>query len=208
MATEGTRKSIWTPANIVTMVRIIFIPVFVLLILAPWTNLIPQWEAAVYAKPWIAAGVFAVLAMTDGVDGYLARSRNEVTNFGKFIDPIADKLLVTAALLALIELGTLPSWIALVIIAREFLVSGLRMIAATSGKVIAASWIGKWKTAVTIVAILMFIIKDTQFFLMNPGYYAIFNVIAWITMIAAVILTIISMIDYFAKSASLILESD
>ena len=83
--------------------------------------------------PWIAALVFALLAATDGVDGYLARSRNEVTTFGKFLDPLADKLLVTAALLALVEMHVLPAWIALVIISREFIVSGPRMVAVGRG---------------------------------------------------------------------------
>ena len=95
------------------------------------------------------------------MDGYLARSRNEVTTFGKFLDPLADKLLVTAALLALIEMNVLPAWIAFIIIAREFIVSGLRMVASAEGSVIAASWYGKLKTVLQIAAILLFIVKDS-----------------------------------------------
>ena len=99
---------------------------------------------------------------TDAVDGYLARSRNEVTTFGKFIDPLADKLLVTAALIGLVQLGELPAWIAILIISREFIVSGLRMVAVAEGKVvIAASNLGKLKTVTQIIAIVMFIVKGS-----------------------------------------------
>ena len=98
---------------------------------------VPDWWRV--AQPWIAALIFVALAATDAVDGYVARSRNEVTTFGKFIDPLADKLLVTAALVALVDLDRLPSWIALVIISRELVVSGLRMVAVAEGRVIAAS---------------------------------------------------------------------
>lgn len=199
------KSSVWTPANIVTMVRIIFIPVFVLVFLAPWPEWFAHWPQAGAAKPWIAAAIFGLLASTDGVDGYLARSRNEVTTFGKFVDPIADKLLVTAALLALIELGTLPSWIALVIITREFLVSGLRMIASSSGVVIAASWYGKAKTVVTIIAIVFFILKDSQA-IAAQSWAGYFSLTAWFFMIIAVVLTIFSMIDYFSKSAELLFK--
>ena len=108
-----------------------------------------------------AALIFTVLAATDAVDGYLARSRNEVTTFGKFIDPLADKLLVTAALVSLVELGKLGAWIAIIIISREFIVSGLRMVAVAEGKVIAASTWGKLKTVFQIIAIVGFIIKDS-----------------------------------------------
>jgi len=196
-----TRKGIWTPANIVTTVRIVLIPVFVLLILAPWPDWVPFWSQANDMKPWIAGIFFSALAATDGVDGYLARSRNEVTTFGKFLDPLADKILVCAALLALIELGALPSWIAMIIIAREFIVSGLRMVASAEGVVIAASWYGKWKTFVTILAVILFIVKDSSAVVgAGPTFYQVFGVISWLFMIAALILTIISMVDYFAKA--------
>lgn len=194
--TEGPtiKRQEWkTAANLVTITRIVLIPIFVVLILSPWPNLFTNSAGLNTAKAWVACGFFALLACTDGLDGYLARSRNEVTTMGKFLDPIADKLLVVAALLALIELGQLPSWVALIIIAREFLVSGLRMVVAAEGVVIAASWIGKWKTAVTIVALAMFIVMQAL-----PSW---FNVCAWIVMTAALALTIWSMIDYFWKSA-------
>ena len=179
------------PANIVTIARILLIPLFLVLLLTTFTG----W----WAK-WLAAIVFAVLAGTDAVDGYLARSRNEVTTFGKFIDPLADKLLVTAALIGLVQLGELPAWIAILIISREFIVSGLRMVAVAEGKVvIAASSLGKLKTVTQIVAIVMFIVKGSPTIanvLGAQGAYW-FNIAAWAVMVAALVLTIWSMIDYF-----------
>ncbi|MDO5044494.1 MAG: CDP-diacylglycerol--glycerol-3-phosphate 3-phosphatidyltransferase [Coriobacteriia bacterium] len=204
MSNTKSSQNIWTVANIVTMVRIAFIPVFMVLLLAPWEKLafVSSW-AADY-KPLVAALVFSILSATDWVDGYLARSRNEVTTFGKFIDPIADKILVMAALLGLIELGDLPSWIALIIVVREFLVSGLRMVAASEGLVIAASWIGKWKTASTLVAIILFLVKASPALQNHAAFYQFIEVLAWILMILAVALTIISMIDYFMKSSKVL----
>jgi nicotinamide-nucleotide amidase len=193
-----TRNSQMTPANIVTIVRIVLIPVFLVLMLADWPDWFSVPPEVAALKPWIAAAVFALLAITDGVDGYLARSRNEVTTFGQLIDPIADKLLVTAALLALIELDVLPAWIALVIISREFIVSGLRMVASAEGRVISASWYGKAKTVFQIVAIIMFIVKDSAAVAMLPeDTQAWIQAASWFVMGIAVVLTIISMLDYF-----------
>ncbi len=202
---EGTREKLWTPANVVTLVRICCVPVFVIAIISPWPTWFPDWEAAEEWKPWIAAGIFILLAATDGVDGYLARSRGEVTNLGKFMDPLADKILVAAALLALVELSVLPSWVALVILAREFIVSGLRMVAASQGVVIAASWYGKAKTVAQIIAIVLFIIKDSvvittfEGVLRNPLYLA-----SWAVMAVALVLTIVSMLDYFVKAREIL----
>jgi nicotinamide-nucleotide amidase len=194
------------PANTVTLVRMILIPVFLLVLLADW----PRWfQAPVLLeqlRPWIAAAVFGVLAATDGVDGYLARSRNEVTTFGKFLDPLADKLLVTAALLALIEMNVLPAWIAFVIIAREFIVSGLRMVASAEGSVIAASRYGKLKTVLQIAAILLFIVKDSP--LMKSFGADVFlwtQIVAWTVMGAAVVMTIVSMVDYFVHAKDVLI---
>lgn len=198
-------QQIFTAANIVTMLRIVLIPVFVFLILEPWPAWFgdPTW--ALWFKPWVAAGVFALLALTDGVDGYLARSRNEVTTLGKFLDPLADKILVTAALLALVELNALPAWIALVIISREFLVSGLRMVASAEGHVIAASWYGKIKTVAQIIAVLLFIIKDSQAIIELGSLVAsTVNILAWLVMIVALILTLLSLADYFLKSSKVL----
>lgn len=118
--------------------------------------MVPGLERGGTAEALARALLFVVLACTDALDGYLARSRGEVTNFGKFMDPLADKILVAAALLALCELQILPSWVALIILTREFIVSGLRMLAASEGVVIAASWYGKAKTVFQIIANLLF----------------------------------------------------
>lgn len=205
-----------TPANYVTLVRIILVPVFVVTLLVPWTNWVfipaaadPTLNVLDYWKPWIAAAVFAFISCTDGIDGYLARSRNEVTNFGKFLDPLADKILVMSALLALIELGDLPSWVVLVIIAREFIVSGVRMVAASEGRVIAASWWGKWKTGITIAAILLFIVKRSDFIVaQGDAFFWGFYVFSWCVMGAALALTLISMVDYLKKASFIFTGSD
>lgn len=208
--TEGTRGSgkadrdgrgttgaglVWTPANVVTVVRIACIPLLVILMLVEWGS--PN------VKPFVCLAVFAAISLTDSLDGYLARSRNEVTTFGKFMDPIADKLLVMVAMLALVELGTLPAWVPLVIVCREFLVSGLRMVVASAGVVIAASMAGKAKTLVTMLAICLFIIKDAP--VLAP-IHGPFQVVCWVMMVAAVILTVVSMLDCFAKAWPLLAE--
>lgn len=194
-------EKLWTPANIVTLLRICGVPVFVIAIISPWPSWLPEWMDALYWKEWVAAGIFILLAASDGLDGYLARSRGEVTNFGKFMDPLADKILVAAALLALIELHVLPSWVALIILCREFIVSGIRMVAASQGVVIAASWYGKAKTVSQIIAIVLFIIKDSHALhdfsdVLADKLY----LISWAVMIIALVLTIISMLDYFVKA--------
>ena len=191
--------TLWTPANIVTLVRILLVPVFFVAFVSPWPDWFPDWNEAEMLKPWLAALLFVVLACTDALDGYLARSRGEVTNFGKFMDPLADKILVAAALLALCELQILPAWVALVILTREFIVSGLRMLAASEGVVVAASWYGKAKTVFQIIAIVMFIIKDSHPFISDPTVETTFYIISWIFMIIALVLTVVSMLDYLAK---------
>lgn len=191
--------TLWTPANIVTLVRILLVPVFFVAFVSPWPDWFPDWNEAEMLKPWLAALLFVVLACTDALDGYLARSRGEVTNFGKLMDPLADKILVAAALLALCELQILPAWVALVILTREFIVSGLRMLAASEGVVVAASWYGKAKTVFQIIAIVMFIIKDSHPFISDPTVETTFYIISWIFMIIALVLTVVSMLDYLAK---------
>lgn len=204
-SSNNIENKLWTPANIVTVTRILFVPVFVVAMLSPWPNYFPQWPEAEMWKPWLAAFLFAVLACTDALDGYLARSRGEVTNFGKFVDPLADKILVAAALLVLIELQMLPSWVALIILVREFIVSGLRMVAATQGVVIAASWYGKAKTVFQIIAILLFIVKGSHILLgIHPAMGDILYIVSWFFMIIALILTVLSMVDYFVKSGEVL----
>ncbi|WP_165252317.1 CDP-diacylglycerol--glycerol-3-phosphate 3-phosphatidyltransferase [Adlercreutzia sp. ZJ304] len=198
-------SNIWTLSNIITLIRICLVPVFVVALLSPW----PEWFGIAHlvddqTKSLVAAAVFILISATDWIDGYLARKRNEVTDFGKFMDPLADKILVAAALLALVELSVLPAWPVLIILAREFIVSGVRMIAASKNEVIAASWYGKAKTVAQIIAIVLFLIKDA---LVIPNTENINNplyVISWVTMIIALILTIISMLDYISKARHLL----
>lgn len=194
----------WTPANIVTVVRICLIPAFVALLLAPWAEaLLGQGALAANVQAFCSMGLFALISLTDSLDGYLARSRNEVTVFGKFMDPIADKVLVVSALTALVQLGQLPAWIPIVIVARELLVSGLRMLVASAGVVVAANWIGKAKTFTTMVAICLFIVADAPAL---SGAQPWFAVLSWVVMAAAVVLTVVSMVDYFAHSWPLLAD--
>ena len=207
LAPDPAPRGIWTPANVVTLVRICLVPVFVVALLSPW----PEWfgfENAITfeVKSLIAAGLFIVISCTDWLDGYLARSRGEVTDFGKFMDPLADKILVAAALLALVELAVLPSWPVLVILAREFIVSGVRMVAASKGEVIAASWWGKAKTVSQIVAIILFIVKDFYWPASGAAHYELnpLYLLSWAAMLVALALTVISMLDYLRKARSLL----
>lgn len=163
-------------ANKLTVLRIILVPVFLILI----SNKIPY---GVY----LATFVFIIAALTDKLDGYIARSRNQITTLGKFMDPLADKLLVAAALISLVGLNKLPAWVVMIIIAREFVITGLRAVAAADGVVIAASWWGKLKTTVQIIAIIAVLIA--------LPYY---NILIWI----AVIVTVISGVDYLYKNRS------
>ncbi len=208
-ASEGRVQSaegrLWTPANIVTMVRICLVPVFVVALVSPW----PEWFGFDWLpdgdKSIIAVGIFIVISCTDWLDGYLARSRGEVTTFGKFMDPLADKILVTAALLALIELGTLPSWVVLIILAREFIVSGVRMVAASEGVVIAASYYGKFKTVFQMVAVVMFTAKDSHMVgTAGEAFGDMLWLASWAVMLVALALTVVSMVDYVAKARFLL----
>lgn len=190
-------------ANRITLARVVLIPVFLVVLLGEFPEWIvaPEWWRM--AQPWIAALIFVALAASDAVDGYVARSRNQVTTFGKFIDPLADKLLVTAALVALVDLDRLPSWVALVIVSRELVVSGLRMVAVAEGRVIAASNFGKVKTVLQIIAIVGYLLKESTLLasvlesVLGPGAMTYYNGLAWTIMAAAVVATIASMIDYF-----------
>lgn len=204
-AGEGTVDKVLTPANVVTLVRICLVPVFIVALIGPW----PEAFGCAWLDPWkawVAAIIFVVISCTDWLDGYLARSRGEVTDFGKFMDPLADKVLVVAALLVLVELGSLPSWPVIIIVAREFIVSGVRMVAASKGEVIAASWYGKFKTVFTMIAIVLFVVKESPAVLSiisEPGAVALW-VLSWVVMVIALALTIVSMMDYIWKARHLI----
>src|ERR687891_681330 len=148
--------------NVLTVLRILAVPVIVVALL----DETPNGDA-------LAAAVFALAALTDGLDGYIARSRDAVTTFGKLMDPLADKLLIVAALVSLVSLGRLAAWVAMVIIARELAVTGLRAVAAERGVVISASWLGKLKTALQVAAVFALIIWDPAPLAVDGlGYFA------------------------------------
>jgi len=173
-------------ANKITIVRIMLVPIFMALLLSdfPYSN-------------FIAALIFIVAASTDTVDGYIARKRNEVTTFGKFIDPLADKILVTAALVILVEMGKISSIVAIIIITREFIITGFRVIAASEGIVIAASWWGKAKTIIQIIAIVAIILDNIPFKWIGIPFDRI-------ALILAVMITIISGLDYIIKNFNIL----
>lgn len=160
--------------NVLTLLRILAVPVIVVALLGET----PNGDA-------LAAGVFALAAFTDGLDGYIARRRQDVTTFGKLVDPLADKLLIVAALVSLVSLGRLAAWVAMVIIARELAVTGLRAVAVEQGMVISASWLGKAKTVLQVAAVFGLIIW-------NPSP-------TWVDVLVylAVAVTVISGVDYF-----------
>ncbi len=185
-------------ANKLTLIRIFLVPVFLLFIA---TKDIPYGS-------FMATFIFILASITDKLDGYVARSRNQITNFGKFMDPLADKLLVTTALISLVELHVVPAWAVVVIIAREFAVSGLRSIAAAQGRVIAASWWGKIKTVIQIIAIILLLLKVNihdakllKIFVIDNYYIKeFFGIVPTIMLMIAVVITLISGYDYFKKN--------
>ena len=168
--------------NKLTVCRVILIPFFVFFLL---------FDPNSVSFKWIALGIFVIASLTDMLDGKIARKYNLITDFGKFMDPLADKLLVCSAMIGLIELGRIPSWIVIVIIAREFVISGFRLIASDNGRVIAASYWGKFKTTFQMIMVIL-MIADIQ----NQAFYMLTQVIMWI----ALALTIISLVDYLVKN--------
>lgn len=198
---SGDSHGIWTAANIVTCIRIVFIPLF--LVVAALS--VAPAGASVSPSRLGVAVFFIVLSFTDKLDGYLARSRGEVTTFGKFLDPIADKLVVVTALLVLLDWDLVPVWIIVVIIAREFLVSGLRMVVASKGVVVAASNLGKWKTATTMGALAGLFVWSA---LPESQLAGTLLLLSDCVLYAAVALTIWSGVDYFAKCRKFLLEED
>lgn len=188
------RGGIWTAANVVTCVRVALIPLFMVLATSA------RADAGTSSDPVLAAASFALyvaLALTDKLDGHLARSRGEVTDFGKFLDPIADKLLVFSALLLLLEQQLVGVWAVFAILAREFLVSALRMLAGVQGEVIAAGNLGKAKTAVTLVSISCYYaaLLSASLLLETPTAWLLGAADA--LMIVAVALTVASGVQYF-----------
>ena len=169
--------------NKLSMLRILMIPVFVILALM-------NAPAAQYA----AAGVFVLAAITDALDGHIARKNGLVTNFGKFIDPIADKLLVMSALIVLVERGRMPGWVCIVMLAREFAISGFRLVAAGTGKVIAAGILGKIKTVTQMIAVIALLLTAID------GVFAPLGTFADIAMYVSAFMTVWSGADYIIKN--------
>ena len=176
--------------NKLTIFRVILIPFFVFFLLAPY------FEG--YGN-YIAVAIFIIASFTDFLDGYLARKHNLVTNFGKFMDPLADKLLVSSALICLVETGQLASWIVVIIIAREFIISGFRLIAADKGVVIAAGYWGKLKTVVQMVMIIVLLLNIPL-----DAFRIVEQVLIW----ASLALTVISLIDYLIKNKDVLKDGN
>ncbi|MBE5832586.1 MAG: CDP-diacylglycerol--glycerol-3-phosphate 3-phosphatidyltransferase [Butyrivibrio sp.] len=170
--------------NKLTVARVVLIPFFVAFLLLSPSN---------EAFKWVALAIFIVASLTDMLDGKIARKYNLITDFGKFMDPLADKLLVCSAMICLIELSRIPSWIVVIIIAREFVISGFRLIAADNGRVIAASYWGKFKTTFQMIMVIL-MIADLGNVL--PWMNILTQIIMWV----ALALTIISLVDYLVKN--------
>lgn len=171
--------------NKLTVLRVCMVPIFVVFML---------WDGLGDASKYAATVIFILASMTDWLDGYLARRDNLVTDFGKFMDPIADKLLVCSALICLVEKGALAAWIVIIIIGREFIISGFRLVASDKGVVIAASYWGKFKTVSQMLMVILLILD------LGGVFAVIAEVLVWI----AVILTVISLVDYLIKNRSVL----
>lgn len=185
-------------ANKITLVRIFLVPVVMLFLLVRFNLGVIHWGGFdITYSEIIATIIFIIAASTDGLDGYIARKRKMITNLGKFLDPLADKLLISAVLVSLVEMDRLDAWIAIVIISREFAVTGLRLVAAAEGQVIAASKLGKVKTWMQIVAIVSLMINNFPFSSIGIPFATIAT---WV----AVIITILSGVDYFIKNKDVI----
>ncbi|MGG3938644.1 CDP-diacylglycerol--glycerol-3-phosphate 3-phosphatidyltransferase [Anoxybacillus kestanbolensis] len=180
--------------NQITIARMLLIPFFLIFLLAPIDfGVIQIGREQLPMTHAIAALIFIIASTTDWVDGYYARKYGLVTNLGKFLDPLADKLLVSAALIALVQLDLAPAWIVIVIISREFAVTGLRLVLAGEGEVVAANMLGKIKTWTQIVAIAALLLHNIPFSLLSIPFA---DISLWI----ALVFTIWSGWDYFAKN--------
>ena len=173
--------------NKLTVLRVLMVPFFVLFMLT---------DIGGAANKWIALAIFCIASLTDMLDGKIARARNLVTNFGKFMDPLADKLLVCSAMICMITTGQLAAWIVIIIIAREFIISGFRLVAADAGIVIAASYWGKFKT-VAQMAMIIVLLAD---------FGGVFDMIGNILIWASLILTIVSLVDYVKKNIQVLTQ--
>ena len=173
--------------NKLTIARMIMVPFLVIFLLTGWGG---------ESNRYISLALFAAASITDWFDGHLARKYNLITNFGKFMDPLADKLLVCSAMICMIELNRLPAWVVIIIIAREFIISGFRLIAAENGVVIAANYWGKFKT-VSQMALIIVLIMDLG---------GVWNVVGTVLTWVALLLTVVSLIDYIAKNKQVLTQ--
>ena len=173
--------------NKLTVLRVIMIPFFVAALLYD--------GGANQNMRYVAAALFIIASLTDMLDGKIARKYNLVTNFGKFMDPLADKLLVCSALICMIELRELPTWMVIIIISREFIISGFRLVASDNGVVIAASYWGKFKTTFQMIGVVLLIFNI-------PALSMVTTIVIWI----ALALTVISLVDYVVKNAGVLTE--
>ena len=176
--------------NKLTILRVIMIPFFVFFLLS---------GVGGSAAKWIALVIFAAASITDTLDGYIARRDNLITDFGKFMDPLADKLLVCSAMICLVEMGRIPAWIVIVIISREFIISGFRLIASDNGRVIAASYWGKFKTASQMVTVILLVLNIQN---------TVFTVLGTVFIYISLVLTVVSLIDYIAKNKEVLKDQN
>ena len=174
--------------NKLTILRTIMIPVFLIFLYIPGLGM---------TGDVLAAAIFVLASFTDLLDGKIARKYNLVTNFGKFMDPLADKLLVCSALIALVDLDRIPAWVVIIIIAREFIISGFRLVASDNGIVIAASYWGKFKTTFQMIMIILLILNID---------YPYSNIVNMVIMYIALALTIISLLDYIIKNYKVFID--
>ena len=171
-----------TTASKITLVRIVLIPVYLVFMLLSTSSAVNDWMR------WAAIAVFIIASISDFLDGYIARHYNQVSDFGKFLDPLADKLLVTACMMIFVGWGRMPSWVVFIVIAREFAISGLRMVAASNGTVIAAGWSGKIKTSCTMVGLIAMMVLPNL---------STLDLIVNIVILAT---TVYSGVEYFCKN--------
>lgn len=173
--------------NKITLFRVCMIPIFLIFMLAsgiPYSN-------------YIAVAIFIIACLSDALDGHIARKNNLVTNFGKFMDPLADKLLVCSAMICFVQLELLPAWIVIIIIAREFIISGFRLVASDNGIVIAASFWAKLKTTAQMIMCILLIVNFN---------YSIFNILEQVFIYISLILTVVSLIEYIYKNRKVLGE--
>jgi len=175
--------------NKITISRVFMIPLFLVIFLVP----------AIPAGKYIATAIFIIACLTDALDGYIARKYHLITNFGKFADPLADKLLVCSALICFVELKLVPAWIIIIIIAREFIISGFRLVASDNGVVIAASYWGKFKTTAQMIMCILLIVNFDN---------VVFNLLEQIFIYLSLILTVVSLIDYLYKNRNVLIEKN